>query len=169
MLVKYCWARGPSSNVVNIPNETLLEEITFPFGCQLQIASWFSLGALDHVPLPVLGPSVAQSFAYCHCLCELICPSTLLNVEDAVRVLHPVQFLQSFWLFFFFFSRRRRLISYGMFQSFSVSAPCPVVGLSVSFRQKISCLKLLNCDLYGYMLQYKTSLVKYSGFLVSDK
>lgn len=29
--VIYCWARGPSSYVVNIPNETLLEETRFSF------------------------------------------------------------------------------------------------------------------------------------------
>lgn len=101
--------------------------------------------------------------------------SFLLGVEDAVEWESSSPPVVTVFLALFLHSSVRGvvwwrcLIPDEMFQNFSVSAPYPVVGLSVNFRQNISYLKLLNCDLYGYMLQYKASLVKYSGFPVSDK
>ena len=71
--------------------------IYFASGCQLNTASWLGLGACVYFPLLVLGLHLAWTrmdplhattapCACCHSLCEFMCVSVMLCLEDTVSL-----------------------------------------------------------------------------------
>lgn len=87
--------RGLPWSAVNTPSDTLLEKTVFPFPSkyQLKIAFWFGVGLCVYFPRSMLGflsgLNLCSSCTHCHTLCELICVSVLLCLEDAVPLESP--------------------------------------------------------------------------------
>lgn len=98
------WTWELPGRVVNIPGKTALENTDFSLhsGYQLLIASWLRVGVCVyflHSSAGILCDLNLWSLCvYYHFLCEFICASVLLSLEDTVSfgVIHHLWFLQSF-------------------------------------------------------------------------
>lgn len=80
---------GPALSVVDRPSETSGEKTDFPLPrrCQLQIALWLGVGHCVYFFFSVLGLGlVCRLYACHHSLCEIICGSVLLYLEDNVSL-----------------------------------------------------------------------------------
>lgn len=85
------WPWDLSWSVVNISSGTPLETTNFSYvsGYQLQIASWLGVGVQVYFSLLVLG-TLSLAWTLCvtcvcsYCLCEFLCASVLLCLEDTV-------------------------------------------------------------------------------------
>lgn len=77
----------PALSVVDGPSEPSMEKIDFPLPrrYQLQIASWLGVGLCVYFFFSVLGLClVCMLYACHHSLCEFMCGSILLYLEDQV-------------------------------------------------------------------------------------